>query len=253
MSKPSIVFCHGAWHQPSFFNKIIAILEPLGYKCVTFSFPATGNVPAVKSLDDDIAAVRSVVLKEIDAGADVMVSAHSWGGIPTCSALDGLSKAERQQNGKPGGVVKLAFVSSFMLPENTSLADAIGGAPPFWIPDADGNFKLSDEINKEFLYHDLPFDEADEWVAQLRPHSLATCLAKTKSAAWRKIPTSYLMCENDKPIPLPLQESMVATIKREGGIIDTERLFVSHSPHLVMPEKVVGFLRRAAGEHLRDE
>lgn len=136
MSKPTIVFCHGAWHTPSFFDKVIAILEPLGYKCVTFSFPGTGNVPPVKSLDEDIEAVRAVVLKEVDVGADVVVSAHSWGGVPTCSALDGLSKAEREREGKPGGVVKLAFVTSFILPEETSIADALGGPLDVWIPDA---------------------------------------------------------------------------------------------------------------------
>ena len=136
MPKPTIVFCHGAWHNPSFFGKVISILEPIGYKCVTFSFPGTGNVPAVQSLDDDIAAVRAAVLKEIDTGSDVIVSAHSWGGVPACSALDGLSKAERQRDGKVGGVVRLAFVTSFILPEDTSVSDVLGGPLPIWIPDA---------------------------------------------------------------------------------------------------------------------
>ncbi|KAK0119058.1 hypothetical protein ONS96_012126 [Cadophora gregata f. sp. sojae] len=253
MSKPTIVFCHGAWHSPSFFDKVISILEPQGYKCATFSFPGTGNVPAVKSLDEDIAAVRSVVLKEIDAGSDVIVSAHSWGGVPACSALDGLSKAERQRDGKPGGVAKLAFVTSFILPEETSISDVLGGPLPVWVPDADGNLKFPDEVNKDVFYHDLPSAEADEWVSKLRVQSLATFMTKTKSAAWKKIPTSYLMCENDKPLPLELQESMIATVRKEGGEIETERLSVSHSPHLVMPEKVAGFLRRAAGENLEGD
>ena len=44
--------------------------------------PATGRVPPVQSLDEVIAAVRSAVLKELDGGRDVMLHAHSWGGIP---------------------------------------------------------------------------------------------------------------------------------------------------------------------------
>lgn len=87
----------------------------------------------------------------------------------------------------------------------------------------------------------------------MKVQSLATFMTKTKSAAWKNIPTSYLICENDRPIPLALQESMIATAKKQGGEIETERLFVSHSPHLVMPEKVAGFLRRAAGEGWKDE
>ena len=130
MSYPTIVFVHGSWHSPEFFGKTIQHLEPLGYKCVAVSMPAVGRVPPVTSLDEDIAVVRSAVLKEVDAGRDVMVHAHSWGGIPACSALAGLSKAERQEEGKNGGVVKLSFVSSFMLAENTSMLDFIGGKEP---------------------------------------------------------------------------------------------------------------------------
>ncbi len=92
-------------------------------------------MPTVKSLDADIAAVREVVLEEIDAGNDVMVNAHSWGGLPACSALDGLSKAERELSGKQGAVTKLSFVSSFVLPEGWSVADALGGPKAEWVPD----------------------------------------------------------------------------------------------------------------------
>lgn len=135
MSLKTIIFVHGAWHSPKFFDKVIGILEPHGYRCVVVSLPGTGSVPTVKNLDADNAAVREVVLKEIDAGNDVMVNAHSWGGLPACSALDGLSKAEREGNGKQGAVTKLSFVSSFVLPEGWSIADALGGPKEEWVPD----------------------------------------------------------------------------------------------------------------------
>jgi hypothetical protein len=127
---PTIVFVPGACHTPEFFGPVISILEPLGYKCVTVSMPAVGKTKPVDSLDEDIAAIRTVVLKELDAGLDVIMNVHSWGGIPTNSALDGLSKAEREKDGKTGAVVKMTFVASFVLPENTSLLDAIGGVVP---------------------------------------------------------------------------------------------------------------------------
>ena len=130
---PTIVFVHGAWHDTEFFSPVISILEPLGYKCVTVSMPAVGQTKPVESLDEDIAAVRTTVMKELDAGLDVIINAHSWAGIPVNSALDGLSKAEREKDGKKGAVVKMTFVSSFLLPENTSLLDSIGGVvPDFW-------------------------------------------------------------------------------------------------------------------------
>jgi pimeloyl-ACP methyl ester carboxylesterase len=110
-----MVFVHGAWHSSEFYSRIIAILEPLGYKCVTVAMPSVGNSPPVSSLDEDIKAIREVVVRELDSGSDVIVNIHSWAGIPANSALDGLSKTERQ-SGQPG-VIKLTFIASFLLPE----------------------------------------------------------------------------------------------------------------------------------------
>jgi hypothetical protein len=127
MSLPTIIFCHGAYHPKEVFSKVVGILEPLSYKFNALSMPSVGRSPAVTSLDEDIAEIRGAVLKELDAGRDVMVHAHSWAGIPVCSALEGFSRAERQKDGKAGAVVKLTFVSSFVLQEGVSLQDFIGG------------------------------------------------------------------------------------------------------------------------------
>ena len=59
-----------------------------------------------------------------------------------------------------------------------------------------------------------------------------------------------MICENDATIPVQGQEAMVAIVKKEGGKIDVERIFSSHSPHLKQPGVIAEFLRRAAGEKL---
>ena len=59
---------------------------------------------------------------------------------------------------------------------------------------------------------------------------------------------SYLICENDNAQPLKLQESMIEAARKEGGKVTTERVSSSHSPFLSMPEKVVEWIRRVAGE-----
>jgi len=250
MVYPTIVFAHGAWHNAGFFHKVIGILEPLGYRCVTVSLPsASGRVPPTSSLDEDIAAIRDVVLRELDSGHDVLVNAHSWGAIPTTTGLVGLSKPERQATGKTTGIVKLAFVAAFVLPENTSLQDALGGPQPTWIIDSDGNVMDGGDPRKLF-YHDVEQKEADEWIAKLRPHSLASFQTKTTSAAWKKIPSAYLICDDDQLLPPQAQEMMVANMKEEGGAVETTHIAGSHSPYLANPEAVVKFLRAAAGESL---
>lgn len=40
--------------------------------------------------------------------------------------MNGLSKAERQKDGKTSAVIRLTFVSAFVLPEGVSLKDAVG-------------------------------------------------------------------------------------------------------------------------------
>jgi hypothetical protein len=63
----------------------------------------------------------------------VIINAHSWGGIPATSSLDGLSKEERVREGKTTSVVRLTFVSAFVLPEGMSLEAKIGGPSWWWI------------------------------------------------------------------------------------------------------------------------
>jgi len=98
------------------------------------------------------------------------------------------------------------------------------------------------------MYQDLRSDDAKYWISKLRPHSLATFTTKAKSAAWRTIPSAYLICENDGAIPVQGQEAMVAAVQKEGGEIEVERLNSCHCPHLQEPDAVVSFLRRAIGE-----
>lgn len=98
------------------------------------------------------------------------------------------------------------------------------------------------------FYHDLPSADAEYWSAKLRRHSLATFNVGASSAAWRKIPSSYLIAQDDHAIDPEIQEFMVKGCKEQGANMEVERIFSSHSPFLSKPDETVGFLRRAAGE-----
>jgi pimeloyl-ACP methyl ester carboxylesterase len=135
MSKPTFVFFPGAWHSTNFFDKIISRLKQLGYRCVAVHLPSVGRVPPTKDLEEDIKIIRDTVLRELEAGRDVVTNAHSWSGIPMSSALHGLGKNARQQAGLPGGVTKLTYVTAFLVPEGQSVLDTIGGLPPVWVVD----------------------------------------------------------------------------------------------------------------------
>jgi len=60
----------------------------------------------------------------------------------------------------------------------------------------------------------------------------------------------HIWSEDDRAVPVQGQDAMIAAVKKDGAEMEVERVFSSHSPHLVKPEIVVGFLRRAAGENV---
>lgn len=159
MSKPTFVLAPGAWYPPTAFNPLI---EKLGdYTCHTVAFPSIQQSTTVQDLQPDIDIVRTLVANEADAGKDVIVVLHSWAGLPVCSALDGLSKTEREKEGKTGGVVKLVFIAAFIPQVGESLISALGGAPPPWhirdvssLPEFDGNAYINiGNSGREWNYH----------------------------------------------------------------------------------------------------
>ncbi|KAH8629886.1 hypothetical protein IG631_14463 [Alternaria alternata] len=248
MTKPVFLFFPGAWHSTNFFDKVVGRLEHLGYQCVAIQLPSVGRVPPITDLDEDIAVIRSAVLKELDAGRNVVTNAHSYAGIPVSSALHGLGTIARQRAGLLGGVVKLTYITSFITSEGTSLLDIIGGLPNGWVVDADGNVSFQADL-VDRLYHDVPRQEAEEMIAALRPHALGALQGKMKSpAAWREIPVAYMICEEDRALPAGAQDAMIQGVKAAGADVVIERVAASHSPYLSQPDTVVKFLLRAAGE-----
>jgi hypothetical protein len=130
MSKPTLIFCPGAWYPPTAFNPLIERLPD--YTSHTITFPSIQQASTVKDLQPDINALRSIVQRECDQGHEVIIISHSWSGLPVSSALDGLSQRQRQQTGQKGGVVKLVYISGFIPDIGQSLLQAFGGQQPDW-------------------------------------------------------------------------------------------------------------------------
>ena len=129
MSKPTLIFAAGAWFPQTAFDPII---EKLDFRCHSVAFPSIHEASSAVDLQPDIEAVRSLVQQEADAGNEVVIIAHGWAGLPVSSALDGLSKSEREQAGQKGGVVKLILITAFLPNVGESLIGAFGGMPPPW-------------------------------------------------------------------------------------------------------------------------
>lgn len=132
---PTILFIPGAWFCPSVYQPFVHALTEIGYDVRYADYPSLNPLNPVttdvKADADDIASVlRPIVENE---GKDVLLVMHSYAGMPGAAAATGLSKLRRNEEGKPGGVVGLVFLGSFVVSESWSCAGLQGGALPSWI------------------------------------------------------------------------------------------------------------------------
>ncbi|KAB8216217.1 Alpha/beta hydrolase fold-1 [Aspergillus novoparasiticus] len=248
MSKPTLIFAPGAWYPSSAFDPLIAKLAPHGYTCQTVSFPSIQQATEIKDLTADTNAVRALVEPAVNAGQDVIIISHSWSGLPVNSALEGLSRAERQQEGKQGGVTKLIFISAFLPDIGESLVGAFGGVPPEWYVMNDENGTVTADDPFTLFFHDVP--DGREWAKTLRPHAWATKNSPATGTAYVDIPAAYLLCEDDRAIPLFVQELMVEKARGKGASFETEKIKTAHTPWLVVPDQVAAYIRKNAGEEV---
>ena len=120
MSKPVIVIVPGAWHRAKHYQHINDGLEKSGYEAIGITLPTLDSRPPNAVWDQDAETVRQLILKNLDSGKDVIVIAHSFGGVAMSEAVKGLGKKAREEQGLKGGVVRLIYMCAMALPKGQS-------------------------------------------------------------------------------------------------------------------------------------
>lgn len=120
MVNPSIVIVPGAWHRPAHFQGLIDELAKVNYDAEGVTMPSVDSSPPLSTWEQDAEAVRKVIMNKLDAGKDVVVLAHSFGGIAMSEAAKGLGKKDRDAQGLKGGIIKLVYMCAMALPEGQS-------------------------------------------------------------------------------------------------------------------------------------
>lgn len=134
-SKPVFVLAPGAWHKgQASFQLVQDRLHAQGYETDAVEYPSVGAEPPTKGLFDDAAAVRETVTKWADAGRQVILVVHSYGGLVGAEASKGLGWKQRQaEEGKKGGITLLVYLSAFVTPKGLSILEMLGGNPLPWM------------------------------------------------------------------------------------------------------------------------
>ena len=222
-----VVFVHGAcvrdgswwWHRTS------ELLRERGVESATPALPSCGEAgdPAGTDgpgLPEDVAAVRQVL-----SGSDepTIVVAHSYGGIVAAEAAAGRDVVRH-----------LLLISSYLPEIGQSLSSFGDGTPaPFLDVDADaGTFGVRPDVAAATFLQDCDADTTTRAMDRLARQSLHVTGQPVRAAAWQQVPSTYLVCAQDRGTPADLQREFA---RKAGDVVELD---AGHHPFLSQPAAV---------------
>lgn len=128
-TKPTIIVIPGSFAPLFLYAAVIGEFELHGYKVHGIELETVGRREKAPGLYDDAAKVAALVSRLADAGEDVVLVAHSYGGLVATESAKGLAKSLREKEGKQGGIVRIVFVSAVVASEGQASRDVFGDAP----------------------------------------------------------------------------------------------------------------------------
>ncbi|MFI7063029.1 alpha/beta fold hydrolase [Kribbella sp. NPDC050124] len=231
--KPTIVLVHGAFADSSGWNAVTGRLLDAGYPVLAFSNPLRGPVADGAYLRDFLATID---------GPTVLVG-HSYGGAVITNAA----------TGNPN-VKSLVYVAAYAPDEGESVAaaNALGGGHtevtnhlvlrPFpGAANGDADAYIDPAYFHELFAQDLPEATTRFMAATQRPGALAALVTASGPAAWKTIPSWYLVAKQDRIIPPEAERAMAA---RAGSTV--VQIDSSHVAMMSHPDAVVKLIRDAA-------
>lgn len=131
----TIVLVPGSFAPAALYADFVEVLKKAGLDTIVVDTPSVGRRegkgPA--TMTDDANEISKVVLPLVDQGKEVVLVAHSYGGIPTTQSLETLSQKARSAQGKSGGVRKVVYLTAVVLQAGMSNFELFGGAMPDFV------------------------------------------------------------------------------------------------------------------------
>lgn len=250
---PTLVLIHGSWHGPICYDPIIKLLQGThNLKCIAVALPSTTGNPNA-TFKDDLDAARAAISSETNAGRDVVVIAHSYGGMVGNSAIKGFAQprgavSETSAAATSGHVIGLILIASGCTLAGMAFMDPFfGHPPPSWRVNKATGFAELVVPPRELFYHDLPEDEAEYWVSQLGSQSLKALFegGEYSYAGWLDVPVWFIGTIEDRGLPVLAQRMGIGMAREMGASVVHREMQTSHSPFLSKPEETVGIILEA--------
>jgi pimeloyl-ACP methyl ester carboxylesterase len=222
-----VVFVHGAcvqdgawwWHPTGelLAERGVASEAPALPSCGETGLPVSAAGPG---LTDDVAAVRAVLTATDEP---TILVAYSYGGIVAAEAATGV-----------GSVHHLLLITSYLPEPGESLA-SFGSEEPAPFLDIDpegGTFTVRADALAETFLQDCGPEIQREAEHKTARQSLSVIGQPVRSAAWQHLPSTYLVCTEDRGTPVERQREFAL---RATNVVEIQ---AGHHPFLSQPAAV---------------
>jgi pimeloyl-ACP methyl ester carboxylesterase len=222
-----VVFVHGAcvkdgswwWHRTAelLAQQGVASEAPALPSCGETGEPTGAHGPGLAA---DVASVRQVLTASDEP---TVVVAHSYGGIVTAEAAADVD-----------AVHHLLLVSSY-LPEVGQSLSSFGGEEPGPFLEIDlegGTFTVRPEALAETFLQDCDPEIQRQAIHKTALQSLTVLEQPVQSAAWKQVPSTYLVCAQDRGTPAERQREFSA---RAASVVE---LNAGHHVFLSQPAAI---------------
>jgi pimeloyl-ACP methyl ester carboxylesterase len=233
----TVVLVHGAFHGAWCWDSVVTRLEAARVPVIAVDLPghgADGGAPADLHTHADWLCA---FLRTLDG--PLVVVGHSYGGAVIS---DGAAEVP--------GVAHLVYLCAIVADAGETMSTVMPGAvppeetlsqvPAAMLADADGNLVLDRESAAAVFYADCDPGDVEFALARLGPQNPATFGQPVRAAAWRTVPSTYVVCSDDRAVSVGFQRAMATRTS------DRVEMATSHSPFLSAPDAVADLFARIA-------
>jgi pimeloyl-ACP methyl ester carboxylesterase len=222
--KATIVLVHGAFADGTGWQHVIPILQRDGYNVIAVQNP-------LASLAGDVETTKRVI--DAQTGPVVAVG-HSYGGAVITGAAAGNANVKAL-------VYIAAFAPEAGEPIGAFLEKYPSALGPALRPDAAGFVYIDRAQFRDLFAADVSETEASIMAATQKPIIGTAFGSFVEEAAWKTIPSWYLVAQEDRAISPDLERFYA---ERMGA--NTTEIQASHVPFVSHPEEVARLIEEAA-------
>lgn len=198
------------------------LLEARGVRCTAVALPTCDPSRTATTIEDDAATLASAL---DTLGGPAVIVGHSYGGAVMTQGAAGHPNARH-----------LVYLCAFM-PDTGESVNTLAGSLPnpdlfaAFVTEPGGRLSIQREAIGPQFYNDC--DELTVGWAESRLRSMFGGLGDPVTrVAWRDVPSTYIVCSDDRAIPPDLQRRMS---ERASSTIEWA---TSHSPFASQPALV---------------